>query len=287
MNKILSTTPSGLLFTLAFAGTAFAADPQINLSESALERYKELLNNQEKIQIESIFLADKVCKEDPDNCSATLKEIAFHVQGFFQESFDSDHFECLSPFRYSIREIDCGADGTPDLDIEFRGACTYDTSENEDSGIHVLITRNEQGKFVTGFVGEFWERNTIEIKDTFYNIFGSCGADCFQSSVGYFDKSCDDKKILFIDKSDHNGIHFDTAYGDVQIIQIVINNKYYYRFFGLTSDKQDTQMVLALRKFNNMLPKALRLEMECFTNLITAEEELKMVNAAKDAIKKQ
>lgn len=277
MKKLIGIVICGLL--LCFAGVA-QADPSTGLSKTAKKSFAGVIDGKVAVQIHDEWLAGQVCAEGEKTCAATLPEMTAKLKAYYAENY-----ECPLPFSYHLYEIDCGLDGVPDFRIEFRGTCIYDHSKGEQSGLDVLVYRDEDGSYHTGFVEEFWERSMIEIDGSSYHKFGSCGADCFIAEEGTFDKSCQAQKYYFLNH-DGMGLRVEMPAGIAEFVLVMIDGKYYYRLFGNSDEAELGQSVRQITaSYDWMLPKAFRSDRGIVSRIVTEAEEKRLLDAAREAHK--
>ncbi len=193
---------------------------------------------------------------------------------------------CEAAFRYHFYEIDCGADGKPDLLLQYRGTCIYDRGAEEASGRDILIYRDDAGGYRVGSDVEFWERSSFEFTDrSFYSAYGSCGADCFISETGFLDSSCERQKVSYVshDGDDDETLRVETFRDVYVLLNLMIDGKGYYRFLYGVEDSE----VLALRRtaarIERFLPKAFRTTSGIASKILTEGEVDRLIEAAKAA----
>ena len=278
MKKLIGIVICGLL--LCFAGVA-QAEPTAGLSKDGMKSFKALIDGKASVQINDEWLAEKACADGAKTCEATLSEIKEKLKAYYQKNYDS----CPVPFTQSMYEVDCGADGSPDLLITYRGTCLYDHSLNEQSGVYVFVYHAEDGTYHTGFVEEYWERSSIDIDKASYRKFGSCGADCFIAEEGTFDKSCHEQKYYFLNH-DGMGMRVVMPAGIAEFVPVMIDGKYYYRLFGNSDEAELGQSVRQITAgYDRMLPKAFRSDRGIVSRIVTEDEEKRLLDAAREAHK--
>ena len=257
----------GVMMSSGFA----MAEPQVSLSPEGHKIFDALINGEATVDN---------CVAGDTNC--TVKLAALHDQMLARHN---ENDACKSKFSYTLQEIDCGGDGVPDLLIDYHGMCTYDFSEQEVSGVYVMIYRDAQGNYHVGNEVEYWERSSFNIHDrSFYGSFGSCGADCFIMESGVFDKQCKNIELLKIDHSSFEDELFLPGMSEEGIVPVEIDGKIYYRF--LSDEIKDEQILAFHRDYSRIKrysPKKFHKSFDIASRLLTKDKEAELLKAAQKA----
>ncbi|MBQ4360031.1 MAG: hypothetical protein II767_07225 [Proteobacteria bacterium] len=270
MKKLLGIFAGICLCVCASEGRAEETLPE--LSKAGHEAFDDLIEGRAMLER---------CAEGDKPCPLKLTELHKKIRAEY-----SVNDQCKAQFRYHFYEIDCGADGVPDLLLQYRGTCIYDRGEDENSGRDIMIYRDGNGKYRVGSEVEFWERSTFEFTDrSFYRAYGSCGADCFISESGFFDSKCQQQKISYVyhDGGDDETLRVETEREVLVLLKVLIDGKGYYRFWYNVEDSE----VLALRqvaaRIERFVPKAFRGSFDVVPKILVEEEEARLIEAAKAA----
>lgn len=279
-----------LMFWMVLAGSAFA-EPQGGLSKAGHKAFDDLINGKASVEIRDSGLANEICGETTP-CVAKLSAVheAFNAR-YKKDNGDS----CAAPFRYDFREIDCGLDGAPDLWVQYRGACIYDYSEAEESGNHVVITRDKDGAYLLVQSIDYWERNTFEFYEkAYYKRHGACGATCFSDEIGFMGDACQMKQLYLLDYDvvdEDEAFHIGSPEIGIELVEISILGNKYYRFFGDINDKAEKELIENGRKavtvLNPLLPKVFKMDETIFDKILTSKALDREIDAAKASCKPQ
>lgn len=257
---------------LTLFGSFALAEPLPALTPNAHKSFDALINGQ---------LSVDRCAAGEQPCPVKLNEIHDQMRARHEENE-----ACKSEFRYDLYEIDCGADGVPELLIDYHGMCIYDYSESEISGIYLMIYRDEQGNYRVGSEEEYWERSSFDITErSFYDVSGSCGADCFVAEKGFIDKQCRRRPFYKIDQNGDSSekIYILTDSGEQELVNVVIGDKSYYHFISDVDDKQILSMRRSYSPIKRYCPKTFRKIFDIIPLVLTEKEEKQLLDAAKKA----
>lgn len=277
-----------LMFWMVLAGSAFA-EPQGGLSKAGHKAFDDLINGKASVEIRDSGLANEICGETTP-CVAKLSA----VHEAFDARYKKDNGDsCAAPFRYDFREIDCGLDGAPDLWVQYRGACIYDYSEAEESGNHVVITRDKDGASLLVQSIDYWERNTFEFYEkAYYKRHGACGATCFSDEIGFMGDACQMKQLYLLDYDvvdEDEAFHIGSPEIGIELVEISILGNKYYRFFGDINDKTEKELIENGRKavtvLNPLLPKVFKMDETIFDKILTSKALDREIDAAKASCK--
>ena len=267
---------------VAFASSSFAK-PQVTLSPDGHAAFDNLLDDKSSLEVRDSDLAKGICG-DKKPCTMKLSEFYDALKTYYKK--ENDH-PCAAPFEYDINEIDCGLDGTADLWIQYRGACIYDFSKEESSGMHVLITRDKDGAYLLTSATEYWERNAFGYFDkSYYSQHGSCGAACFIDEIGFLDNTCRMKPLYHIDFDiidDDKTIHIDPQ-NNTEIAKMSILGREYYQFIGDLDEKAEIAYINQFREavaaWNPLLPKVYRIDDSIINQILTTKALEQQIDAA-------
>ena len=118
MKKLLGIFAGICLCVCASEGRAEETLPE--LSKAGHEAFDDLIEGRAMLER---------CAEGDKPCPLKLTELHKKIRAEY-----SVNDQCKAQFRYHFYEIDCGADGVPDLLLQYRGTCIYDRGEDENSG---------------------------------------------------------------------------------------------------------------------------------------------------------
>ena len=260
MKKLLGIFAGICLCVCASEGRAEETLPE--LSKAGHEAFDDLIEGRAMLER---------CAEGDKPCPLKLTELHKKIRAEY-----SVNDQCKAQFRYHFYEIDCGADGVPDLLLQYRGTCIYDHGEDENSGRNIMIYRDGNGKYRVGSEVEFWERSSFEFTDrSFYSADGSCGAECHSTEIGFIDNACKIKKISTVNYNSDENIAIDLSDRIVRLADVKIQDTSYYSLAGVSPEDADN-MILSARQasehFNKFLPDVFKIDINMMNKILTTNE---------------
>ena len=269
-----------LLFLSTSTSSVFAETPP-KQSEIAAHLYDALINNESLWAfVDDEDLREIVCpnkeafssKFDP-LCTVYLDKLPQNIPCDSGSSFIIRHF--------FIHETDCGADGNPDLMIEYEGDCSSHISNSVDFAINYLIYLDENKKYHIAKSIVHSNEHSFDIdENSFYTINSSCGPECHSSEMGFLDKQCQFKKLYTyqFDANDEKTPSIETEQGKLYLANITIQDKGYYRIVGNIDEKVADEMILSTRKSEHTL---VQFPIEFKDTIITSTELNQQIKKAK------
>ncbi|MBR4985942.1 MAG: hypothetical protein IKY83_09415 [Proteobacteria bacterium] len=260
--RILNFAVLLMTMWLGFAGSAFAEEALAELSAAGHAVFDDLIEGRASLER---------CAEGDKACAIKLEELHKKIRAEY-----AANAPCEAQFRYHFYEIDCGADELPDLLLQYRGTCIYDRSADEMSGRNIMIYRDGNGKYRVGSEVEFWERSSFEFTDrSFYRAYGSCGAECHSTEIGFIDDACKIKKISTLNYNSDENIAIVLSDRMVQLADVTIQDTSYYSLADMSPEDAD-RMILSARQvskhLNKFLPDVFKIDMNMMNNILTTNE---------------